>query len=258
MLKIEPAMGFCSAHTATCLLAAWMIAATPVSAQTGSGNAPAMGPRPAAPSQDGGGTLEVAPRLPTAPLPDSGQSAPDEAPVSVPTIGTAQDYQNGQSPFSASDNGGTYTSRPLPYLGLSVQYIISDDDPRRRVQGYEVVGVDPGSPAEAAGLHAHGALNTLGATGATLGAFAPPLDLIVMPLLKKAGKLGADGDLIVAIDDNRVLTPDDLGTALAALKPGDIMYFTVVRPHPDGSHDTLKVPVKLGRPRTGTDAASAR
>jgi len=86
--------------------------------------------------------------------------------------------------------------------------------------------------------------------GATAGALMPPLDLVVMPLLKKAGKLGADGDLIIAIDDNRVEAEDDLKNALQTLRPGDVIYLTVVRPHLDGMHETLKLPIKLGQPRS--------
>ncbi len=138
----------------------------------------------------------------------------------------------------------------LPYLGLAVQYIESNDVPGKEVRGLEVVGVDPNSPAEAGGIRARGRLTKLGASGATAGALMPPLDLVVMPLLKKAGKLGADGDLIIAIDDNRVEAEDDLKTALQTLRPGDVIYLTVVRPHLDGMHETLKLPVKLGVPRS--------
>ncbi|HJU28857.1 MAG TPA: PDZ domain-containing protein, partial [Candidatus Binataceae bacterium] len=85
-------------------------------------------------------------------------------------------------------------------------------------------------------------------TGATAGALMPPLDLVLMPLLKKSGQLGATGDLIVAIDDKRVLGPDALRNALDAAKPGDTLYLTIKRPRSDGSDETIKLPVKLDRP----------
>jgi len=141
----------------------------------------------------------------------------------------------------------------LPYLGVSVQYIESDDTPGAEVHGLEVVRVDPDSPAEKAGLRGQGAVTKMGASGATAGEMMAPLNLILMPLLKKAGKLGADGDLIVAIDDNRVDSTGALETALAPLKPGDTIYLTVVRFHQDGIHETLKVPIKLGRPHDAAD-----
>jgi len=137
----------------------------------------------------------------------------------------------------------------LPYLGVSVQYIESDDTPGAEIHGLGVVRVDPDSPAEKAGLRGRGAITKMGASGATAGEMMAPLNLIIMPLLKKAGKLGDDGDLIVAIDDDRVDSDRALETALAPLKPGDTLYLTIVRFRQDGKHETLKVPIKLGAPR---------
>lgn len=91
-------------------------------------------------------------------------------------------------------------------------------------------------------------MTKMGATGATAGALMPPLDLVVMPLLEKSGQLGAPGDLIIAIDDQRIESEVDLQNVLDASKPGDTIYFTVVRPIQGGSHETLKIPVKLGDP----------
>jgi S1-C subfamily serine protease len=67
-----------------------------------------------------------------------------------------------------------------------------------------------------------------------------------MPILKKTGQLGHAGDLIVAIDDRRVVEEQDLETALANSRPGDTIYLTVVRLSSDGAHKTIKIPVKLG------------
>jgi hypothetical protein len=200
-----------------------------------------------------GGTLEVPPRIGASPPAQEDQV--DPAQVEPPSPESADiapgSDQVGDSPAlttSVSHNAAAVAR--LPYLGLAVQYIVSNDVPGKEVHGLEVVGVDPNSPAEAGGLHARGPLTKLGASGATAVALMAPLDLIVMPLLKKAGKLGADGDLIIAIDDNRVEAEDDLKTTLQTLRPGDVIYLTVVRPHLDGMHETLKVPVKLGAPHS--------
>jgi S1-C subfamily serine protease len=77
-----------------------------------------------------------------------------------------------------------------------------------------------------------------------------------MPLLRKAGSLGATGDLIIAIDDQPVRSDKDLGNALGALKPGDTVYFTIARTMPDNSHKTYKIPVKLGDPSEAVTDAS--
>jgi S1-C subfamily serine protease len=130
------------------------------------------------------------------------------------------------------------------------------DPPWRTVQGLEVVSVDPGSPADHAGLKGRGAMTSVGETGATASTMMAPLNLIVMPLLKKSGSLGASGDLIVAIDDHRVDRADALKNALDGAKPGDTLYLTIVRTA-DGQKTTTKLPVKLAATRqAGANLAS--
>ena len=221
--------------------AAALMAAAPVLAQTGVGREAAepqanQPPADAPAANQSAPTLEVPPRFsPPPPASTSGSESTDDA--------SSQDANGGST---------TDTSPPIsekrPYLGLSVQFIRSDATPGREVRGLEVVGVDADSPAERAGLHARGTMTKVGATGATAGALMPPLDLLVMPLLEKSGQLGAPGDLIIAIDDQRIESEVDLETVLDASKPGVTVYFTVVRTIQDGSHETLKIPVKLGDP----------
>jgi hypothetical protein len=201
--------------------------------------------------------LEIAPRA----APPVTISPPEPATESPAANNAEPDNGSGSaaaSPASipASDNGSAAANQKRPYLGASVQYIYSDDTPGRVVQGLEVVSVDPKSPAERAGLHGRGAMTKMGATGATASVLAPPLDLVLMPLLRKAGSLGATGDLIIAIDDLPVKSDKDLGSALGALKPGDTVYFTIARTMPDKSHKTYKIPVKLGDPSEAVTEAS--
>ncbi len=127
-----------------------------------------------------------------------------------------------------------------------MQTIYSDDRPGGLVSGLEVVSVDNDSPAANAGLRGRTKMTSAGESGATVGALVPPLDLIVMPLLKKTGSLGQGGDLIIAIDDRRVATDDDLQSELESLKPGDIIYLTILRKAADGAQQTMKLPIKLG------------
>jgi hypothetical protein len=213
-------------------------------AQTGVVRAVQPAPAAATAADQAGDTLEVPPRFSTRPpVPvDATPVAEPQLPADLPGVAPADLY-------GAPDANADATAGKLPYLGLAVQYIVSNDTPGRAVHGLEVVGVDPASPAEQAGLHGRGQLTKLGASGATAGALFAPLDLVIMPLLKRAGDLGEDGDLIIAIDDNRVEGESDLKDALAALKPGDVIYLTLVRQHQGGAHETLKLPVRLAAPR---------
>jgi PDZ domain-containing protein len=202
-------------------------------------------------------TLEIAPRA-APPVTISPPEPATELPAANNAEGQSGSGSAAASPASipSPDNGSAAANQKRPYLGASVQYIYSDDTPGRVVQGLEVVSVDPKSPAERAGLHGRGAMTKMGATGATASVLAPPLDLVLMPLLRKAGSLGATGDLIIAIDDQPVRSDKDLGNALAGLKPGDTVYFTLVRMMPDNSHKTYKIPVKLGDPSEAVTDAS--
>jgi hypothetical protein len=191
-------------------------------------------------------TLEIAPR--------GGPQKPTEGPSdSIPTDSGnfANPPESELPPVPTSGPPSSMVStvpRPsLPYIGLSVQRIESHSTPGRDVVGLEIVSVDHDSPAERAGLKGRGGMTKLGASGATAGALMAPLDIALMPLLKKTGQLGHAGDLIVAIDDRRVTGELDLATALGASKPGDTIYLTVVRSGPGGT-DTIKIPVKLGTP----------
>lgn len=231
-------------------------------AQTDAGrlNQPAGQSEDAAPSPVGESdqTLEIAPRAAVPPASPMNESpSPESTPA--PDNGTAPPGNVSDSASASPGNAGASdnmaTNHQRPYLGASVQYIYSDDTPGRVVQGFEVVSVDSKSPAERAGLHGRGAMTKVGATGATAGALAPPLDLVLMPLLRKAGSLGETGDLIIAIDDRRVQSQSDLGNALDSLRPGDTVYFTIARTMPDNSHKTLKVPVKLGESPAVSDTS---
>ena len=188
-------------------------------------------------AQNDGATLVVPPRIVASP------------PVKEPSAEPSEEFNPASEPEALPPEIATQPMKGVPYLGASIEYIESNDAPGAEVRGLEIVNVDPDSPAEQAGLRGRGQQTKLGVSGETAGAMMPPLDLILMPLLKKAGKLGEDGDLIIAIDDNRVEGPDALEMALQTLKSGDTIYFTIIRQHQSGQHETLKVPVKLGAPR---------
>ena len=188
-------------------------------------------------------TLEIAP-----------QPGAVEPRPSVSEIPGDRDFRPGQESSSELSNPidpsfrpkprGELRSHGRPYLGLSVKYA-TQCYLGMEEHGLEVVSIDPNSPAERAGLKGGTGPSAVGAAGATASSMLGPLNLLVMPLLSKGGSLGQGGDLIVAVDDQRVRSQGDLDAAMARLRPGDTMYLTVIRP--DGqAHKTMKIAVKVG------------
>jgi PDZ domain len=223
-------------------------------AQTGgepqlSGNSPS-----GAGDDKSGGVLEIAPQAST------------KAPAAKPQpAAAAPDQQNPPNDQNADDQGAnndvelyrTYTDAenasghhgPLPYLGISVHSmtVAQPDGTERRA--LEVLSVDKGSPAEAAGIRGSGAATNLGASSLTASAMLGPAQELLAPLLKKTGQLGHQGDLIVAVDDDRVDSEQDLAGELAHLKPGDTLWLTVLRESAKGRPKAVKVPVTLAPPQ---------
>jgi S1-C subfamily serine protease len=116
---------------------------------------------------------------------------------------------------------------------------------RQDIHGLEIIGVDPGSPAEHVGLKTPVDMTTLGATGQTAGYMLGPLGSLVSPLLARTGQLGDSGDLLVAVDDKRVSSAGELQRVLGGLEPGDTIWLTVMRISRDGAPKTEKLPVVL-------------
>jgi S1-C subfamily serine protease len=90
-------------------------------------------------------------------------------------------------------------------------------------QGAVVTGIAPGSPASRAGLHAD---------SSRAQAFG-----ILFP---------RDGDVIVAIDGQRVVGSEDIARIVTSMSPGQTAHFAVER-----GHSRLDLPLRLGeRPET--------
>jgi PDZ domain-containing protein len=192
-------------------------------------------------------TLEIAPQ--------TGRSG------AVEVIPSDKSYEPGKNSASIDRNHNqdetgeeTGGQRRLPYLGISVQYTLKCYLGQEE-HGLEIVDIDPNSPAWHSGLRGPKGMGPLGAASVAAGALVGPLELLIMPLMNRAGQLGTGGDLIVAVDDHRVRSQLDLEDELAKLKPGDTMYLTVIRPLPGGGHRTMKIAVKVGKP--GEAVASA-
>jgi S1-C subfamily serine protease len=129
-----------------------------------------------------------------------------------------------------------------PYIGIRVHYSTKCYLGMEE-NGLEVISVYPGSPGSVGGLKGKTPVNPLSVVGA---AMIGPLGVVLNPLLTRSGAFGMDGDLIVAVDDVRVRTKDDLDAAMRKLKPGDTMYLTIIRPLPGGNHKTMKIAITVG------------
>ena len=107
------------------------------------------------------------------------------------------------------------------------------------------LGVYPNSPAARAGLVARTGSTPAGDLGALGSVLLGPVALVTFPLLRKSGALGTPGDLIVAVDDVRVRSKEEIVHALGHLKPGDTTYITVIRPLPNGYHRTMRITLHI-------------
>lgn len=218
-------------------------------------------------SSHSGGVLEIAPRVPaaastpaapSAAMPDDGGTDSQRNPADQGTAdqGTDDDvvvYKATGNPDQPAPSHG-----PLPYLGIAVHSTTVMQPNGERQQALEVLSVDDHSPAAAAGIKGSGNPTKLGASSLTASALLGPAQELLAPLLQKTGQLGRQGDLIVAADDNRVGSEDELAGELGRLKPGDTLWLTVLRQSVKGQPKAVKIPIKLGAPQGADAAASAR
>ena len=138
-----------------------------------------------------------------------------------------------------------------PYLGIDLEYS-TQCYLGMEEHGFEVVNVYPNSPAARAGLIGKTGSTPSGDLGALGSVLLGPVALLTFPLLRQSGALGTDGDLIVAVDDVRVRTKEEILHALGRLKPGDTAYLTVIRPLKSGYHRTMRIAIHIDNE---TDAA---
>jgi S1-C subfamily serine protease len=97
-----------------------------------------------------------------------------------------------------------------------------------------------GSPAERAGIRAKGKLQWQHAVAGLL-ALSPAAPLAV-PLIMSTAKGSGPGDIVLAVDGERVKKREEFEQIMRRFEPGDMVYLSVLR---RGS--TLRVPVKLGQ-----------
>jgi hypothetical protein len=197
---------------------------------------------PASPPSDSHGsddtTLEVAPRIIPIEPPPADNNPGDN--------GASGQSSSGQSSQGSDDvaNLPALRTHKLPYLGITVRPALVRFQ-KQDVHGLEIIGIDAGSPAEHAGLHTPTDMTTIGATSETAGFMLGPLGNLISPLLAHTGQLGEGGDMLVAVDEQRVSNPDELYQALERLQPGDTVWLTVMRITRSGAPKTERIPVVL-------------
>jgi hypothetical protein len=138
-----------------------------------------------------------------------------------------------------------------PYLGIDLEYS-TQCYLGMEEHGFEVVSVYPNSPAARAGMIGRTGSTPTGDLGALGSVLLGPVALITFPLLRNSGALGTPGDLIVAVDDVRVRSKEEILHALGNLRPGDTTYITVIRPLTGGYHRTMRIALHIDHE---TDAA---
>ncbi len=194
-------------------------------------------------------TLEISPQ--TGIKPPVGGS--DEIPSNRefrPGDDTASINRDFRPHDNLNPNRGGHVGNSTSCLGIHVKYT-NYCFKGAEEHGLEVITIDKNSPAEHASLKATGDKGGMIAAAETASAFLGPLQILTNGLLEKAAQ-GDRGDLIVAVDDQRVRSQVDFDDAMTKARPGDTMYLTVVRPLPGGDHKTMKIAVTVGKWLPGT------
>jgi hypothetical protein len=113
----------------------------------------------------------------------------------------------------------------------------------REVDGLLVVALQPGSPAERAGVQAgHRAAHDVAEGVAVAASLVFPPAVLAVPVIETV-QFGENYDLIIGIDGNRVSNFMDFQDRLRDAQPGETVYLNILR-----SGKRLQVPVQMPPP----------
>jgi len=205
------------------------------------GQGPALN-QPAPQGEENDSTLELAPQ------PGAQRPKAEEIP-SNRNFNPGSDTSSLERNYNPDSENGESTGlhrHEKPYLGVEVKFA-EECFKGGEEYGLEVTKVDANSPAAVAGLHGATEIGAGAAAATTIAGIIPFVTPLIGHYLEQPGAPGHDGDLIIAVNDQRVRSQLDLQDQLNQLKPGDTMYLTVLRPTGDGGHKTLKIAVRLGQ-----------
>jgi len=249
-----------AAYGAVLFLAAAFSASAQNNGDIGSqGSQPGVAAQPGSPPSSNPGmahqggddsTLEISPQTGIRPPTGSSDDIPSnrEFRPGDDTASINREFRPGERDLNP--NGGGHIGNTTNCLGLTLNYT-NYCFKGAEEHGLEVTSIDKNSPAEEAGLKATGNKGGMIAAAETASALLGPLQLLTNHFMEKEA-MSDRGDLIVAIDDERIRSQADFNDALAKARPGDTLYLTVIRPMPSGDHKTMRIAIKVGRWQPGT------
>jgi hypothetical protein len=123
-------------------------------------------------------------------------------------------------------------------IGLELREARRKLDNGEEADGLLIVDVAKGSPAADAGLHAYKHTTHNVMTGVALAAsMVFPPAILAVPLIDYA-QVGESYDMIIGVDGTRVTNFLDFEDRMHYVRPGEIVYLSVVR---DGKREQIKV-----------------
>jgi hypothetical protein len=155
--------------------------------------------------------------------------ANQQMPLNEPQLHSLQEFMN----------EGVNTSP----LGVELQEGARRGKNGREIDGLLVVALQPGSPAEVAGVQAgHRAAHDVLEGAAVAASLVFPPAVLAVPVIETI-QLGENYDLIIGVDGNRVTSFMDFQDQLRDAQPGETVYLNILR-----SGRRLQVPVVMPEP----------
>jgi S1-C subfamily serine protease len=155
--------------------------------------------------------------------------ANQQMPLNEPQLHSLQEFMN----------EGVNTSP----LGVELQEGARRGKNGREVDGLLVVALQPGSPAERAGVMAgHRQAHDVIEGAAVAASLVFPPAVLVVPVIETI-QLGENYDLIIGVDGNRVTNFMDFQDQLREAQPGETVYLNILR-----GGKRLQLPVEMPKP----------
>lgn len=193
-------------------------------------------------------TPEEAPTDTTVILPASQRQSVEPAAATPENASQVVNYEeNQQMPLNEPQlhslqefmNEGANTSP----LGVELQEGARQTKNGREIDGLLVVSMQPGSPADRAGVQAgHRAAHDVIEGAAVAASLVFPPAVLAVPVIETI-QLGENYDLIIGVDGNRVTNFMDFQDQLRDARPGETVYLNILR-----GGRRLQLPVEMPPP----------